>query len=179
MAKKVQSTVRATGKISQKKSPPRQKPTDPGEKFRQDYLKQLRAEHRGGAPTAEEIERQISDAEDAVTRLKTEIDAAKALSTKRKQEIDEWKLWYNGLAKIDKSAEWAKLEAEIAWRAAEINDLHLSVGTLYEQHLAAKTRLEMAHQRQAAFASGALAKPLAEDPRYVQLMRPQALPAKK
>ena len=173
MVKKAKSTAKATGKPSGKK------PSDPGEKFRTDYLKQLRAEHRGGAPTAEEIQQQIGDAEEAVTQLKAEIDAAKALSKKRKQEIDEWKLWYNGIAKIDKSVEWAKLEIEIAWRATEINDLHLTIGTLYEQHLAAKTRLEMARQRQTAFAHGALEKPLTEDPRYVQLMHARSIPAKK
>jgi hypothetical protein len=157
----------------------RKKQPDPAAKFMKEYLKQLRAVRKGSLPTRAELEQGVQKWEHECAGLKAEVKKAEALAKKRKREIDEWKQWYNGIPKIDKSEEWAKLEAEIAWRAHEINDAQNKINQLYEQHLAAQTQLEMARHWLIAYDHGILEKPLKEDPRYVALMAAPKTATKK
>ena len=152
---------------------------DPAATFMRDYLKQLRAMRKGSPPTRSEIEQSVQKWERECAGLKTEIKETETFAKQRKREIDEWKQWYNGVAKIDKSEEWAKLEAEIAWRGQQINDAQQKIDQLYEKHLAAQTQLEMARHWLIAYDHGILDKPLQEDPRYVALMAAPKTATKK
>lgn len=152
---------------------------DPAEKFMKDYLKQLLAGRKGSRLTRAEIEQDVQKWERECAERKAEVKEAEALAKKRKREIDEWKQWYHGIPKIDKSEEWAKLEVEIAWRAQEINDAQNKINQLYEQHLAVQTQLEMARHWLIAYDHGILDKPLQEDPRYVALMAAPKTATKK
>jgi hypothetical protein len=143
----------------------------PAAKYLRDYLKQLRAMRKGGAPTRAEIEQGVKTWESQIADLKAEIKQSEALAKKRKREIDDWKQWYHGIGKIDRSEEWAKLEAEIAWRAQEINAAQKKINQLYEKHLQVQTQLEMARHWLIAYDHGILDKPLEEDPRYVQILQ--------
>lgn len=145
------------------------KQPDPAAKFLKDYLKQLKAGRKGSPPTRAELEQGAQTWERECAGLKAEIKETEAFAKRRKREIDEWKQWYNGVAKIDKSEEWAKLKAEIAWRAQQINDAQQKIDRLYEKYLAAQTQLEIARHWLIAYDHGILDKPLKEDPRFLTL----------
>lgn len=130
---------------------------------------QLQKERAGPPPSAEALEATIQEAQAKVDRIQAVINEAKSLAKKRKREIDEWKLWYQGLPGIDKTAEWAKLQSEINWRGAEIRALEEQISGLETEKWNATGRLEMARQSLEALNAGVYDRPLEEDPRLVAL----------
>lgn len=143
------------------------KPVNPAEEYLKNYLNLLQEERKDNTPTLHDIKLAIQTSEDECARIKAEINRREALINQRKQEIKDWKAWYNGSPKIDKSEEWAKMDVEIAWRASEIQSLQAEVDRLFESMYPAKTQLEIARHRLVAYELGFLEKPLSEDPRYV------------
>lgn len=130
---------------------------------------QLEKERAEGPLAAEALKAAIQDAQAQVDRIQAEINEAKSLAKKRKREIDEWKLWYQGLPGIDKTAEWAKLKNEIDWRGAEINTLQEQISILETKKWTATGVLETARIRLAAFEEGVYDRPLDDDLRLVAL----------
>lgn len=139
--------------------------------------RQLKKERAGPPPSAEALEATIQEAQAQVDSIQAEINEAKSLAKKRKREIHEWKLWYQGLPGIDKTAEWAKLQNEIDWRAAEIRSLEEQISGLENEKWNATGRLEMAKQSLEALNAGVYDRPLDEDPRLVALQSERAAAA--
>jgi len=108
---------------------------------------------------------------DEVERVLAQIDEAKDLAGSRKDEISGWKLWYNGLAEIDKTESMKKLEFEVGWRSQEIGEIEKKIASLLESQLAARGRQEAARQKLAAYEAGAFERSVEEDPRLVEVLR--------
>ena len=97
--------------------------------------------------------------------IEIQIEGAKDQASSRKDEISEWKLWYNGLAEIDKTESMKKLEFEVGWRSKDIGEIEKKIVELQKSLLAAKGRLETARQMLAAFEAGVYEGSMVEDPR--------------
>jgi hypothetical protein len=65
--------------------------------------------------------------------------------------------------------EKARLDVEIDWRGAEINIVEAKIGELETRKWQSRERLELAEQRLAALEAGVYDRPLAEDPRLLDL----------
>ena len=146
-------------------------PVHPAEEFLKKYLNSLHHERSKSPPSLFEIEGDIASCEEACERIKTEIKRREKLISRWKQEIKEWKSWYNGSPKIDKSEEWAKMDAEVQWRSIEIQSSQVVINGLYESLYPAKTELEVARHRLIAHTQGCLERPLREDPRYLGILQ--------
>ena len=100
--------------------------------------KQVREIHSQGPSFMNALEKRMEESMLVVKGIKKKISAAKAQSKKRKQEIDEWKLWYNGLAHINKTKELKQLNAEIRWRAKDIAAKEKEISKLYKELIIAE-----------------------------------------
>ena len=130
----------------------------------------LESERAQGPPQLEQIQSKLAQLDTQAQYISQQIQKAKALSKKRKKEIDEWKLWYNGLGETDKSAELAQLNQEIDWRAAEIAKAEAKIADLSAQLLAQEGEEVALKQQLQALEAGVYDKPLEEDPRLVSVM---------
>jgi hypothetical protein len=131
--------------------------------------KEVKAERVGSPPASAELHTVIDRTNAEIEAYQRQINAAKALAKKRKREIDEWKQWYQGTGSIDKTVEKARLDVEIDWRGAEINIVEAKIGELETRKWQSRERLELAEQRLAALEAGVYDRPLAEDPRLLDL----------
>ncbi len=133
-------------------------------------------EERAQGPDFEaELTRRLDHAQADLAVLRKKLTAAKAQSKKRKREIDAWKLWYNGLPNLNKSAELAQLNAEIGWRAAEIAAREAEISALYLELLAAEGACEKIKIQIEALRAGASEGPVEEDARIRSLLEERAL----
>lgn len=133
----------------------------------------LKAEREGGPPSPAELEAATDRIEAEIAGYQREINAAKALAKKRKREIDEWKLWYQGIGSVDKMAEKIRLDNELAWRANEINSAQEKIGALEAQKWESQGKMETVLQQIAALEAGVYDKPISEDPRLVDVQEAQ------
>ncbi|GEM_PF-5768340 len=126
---------------------------------------QLKKEREPDAPTTEELSAQLETTRRQQESIRKQIKDAKALSKRRKREIDEWKLWYNGLEKADRSDEIRQLQSEIQWRAQDIARQEARISELNQQSLSVEGAAEQLQLRLAAREEGLHKLPPEEDPR--------------
>jgi hypothetical protein len=126
---------------------------------------QLLAEHVAGPPDRSVLVADVFRCQTEADRVRRAIVVEKALAKKRKAEIDDWKLWYHSLSVGEKPAALLKLDAEIAWRANELDAVGNQINALNVAEVAAMGALEHAKQLLAAFDAGAYQRVAAEDPR--------------
>ncbi|MFK8102007.1 MAG: hypothetical protein AB8G15_05775 [Saprospiraceae bacterium] len=131
----------------------------------------VKEERKKGPAIEEEITHQLSLAQQELEALSKKITSAKAHSKKRKREIDEWKLWYNGVAQIDKSAELKQLQEEIAWRAAEIAAKEIEISTLLGHSLVAEGKCEQLKLRLEGLSNGIWEGPIDQEPRVKNVLQ--------
>lgn len=130
---------------------------------------QLVAERAAGPFTLSGLQAELAQAQNESERAVTAAEKAKTRASKRKDEIDEWKAWYNSLPEDEKAVGLAKLQSEIKWRAAELEALTPQISKLLAAQATAVGDLEMVQQRLRAFEAGVFERPLAEDARLTVL----------
>jgi DNA repair exonuclease SbcCD ATPase subunit len=126
---------------------------------------QVKAERKGEPPSLESLQAAVSTAQSRLEKVQSELGQAKALSRKRKDEIDEWKGWYAKLPEQEKPAGLISLNNEISWRAAELDTNGQRINELMLAEIEATGALEMANQKLAAFKAGVHKLPIERDPR--------------
>ena len=126
---------------------------------------QVKAERGLGAPDPDALRADISRMQSQVEKVQLDLEQAKALSRKRKDEIDEWKAWYEKLPDEEKSAGLANLNNEIDWRAAELDANGQKINELMMAEIEAMGALETTLQKLAAVEAGAYKLPMEKDPR--------------
>ena len=126
---------------------------------------QVKAERAAKPPSIKSLRADVSAAKDRLGKVASELEQAKALSRKRKDEIDEWKGWYAKLPEEEKAAGLVSLNNEIAWRAAELDSNGQRINELMMAEIEAMGALEMANQKLAAVKEGAYKLPVEKDPR--------------
>ncbi len=131
----------------------------------------VKEERKKGPAIEAEIDHQLSLAQYEMEALSKKVTAAKAHCKKRKREIDEWKLWYNGVAQIDKSAELKQLQEEIAWRAIEIATKEKEISELSLKVLLAEGKCEQLTLRLEALANGIWEGPIDQEPRVKNVLQ--------
>lgn len=134
-------------------------------------LGELRAEHAAGAPERAALLDTIARAEAEARRIGAELARLKAQAKQYKREVDDWKQWYHTLPGISRLVELAKLQGEIRWRSAAIAAAEAQIGALSAAHLAAAGAVERGQQQLAAFEAGVYERPIADDPRILDVMR--------
>ena len=80
----------------------------------------LVAEREAGVPSLADLEKQLGRAQKSLEKLETKQKKAKRTAKLRKQEIAEWKQWYEGVAAVERDRERETLAAEIGWRSEAI-----------------------------------------------------------
>jgi chromosome segregation ATPase len=126
---------------------------------------QVKAEREQEPPDISILQADVSAGQARLEKVQSELSQAKALSRKRKDEIDEWKGWYEKLPAEEKSAGLVSLNNEINWRAAELDSNGQKINELMMSEIEATGALEMAKQKLTAFASGVHELPMEKDPR--------------
>jgi len=126
---------------------------------------QVKAEREGDPPSRKALQADVSAAKDRLGKVSLALEQAKALSRKRKDEIDEWKGWYANLPEEEKAAGLVSLNNEIDWRAAELDSNGQRINELMMAEIEAEGAFEMATQKLAAFKEGAYRLPVEKDPR--------------
>jgi len=126
---------------------------------------QIKTERAEGMPDPSVLQADIVRAQSRFEKVQSELSQAKALSRKRKNEIDEWKGWYEKLPNEEKPAGLASLNNEIRWRAAELDSNGQKINELMLSEIEATGALEMANQKLAAFKAGVHKLPFEKDPR--------------
>jgi predicted nuclease with TOPRIM domain len=126
---------------------------------------QVKAEHEQEPPSLETLQADVSTAQSRLEKVQSELSQAKALSRKRKDEIDEWKGWYAKLPEEEKPAGLVNLNNEINWRAAELDTNGQKINELMLAEIEATGAVEMANQKLAAFEAGVHKLPVEKDPR--------------
>jgi len=107
----------------------------------------------------------VAAAKCQLEKVSSDLKQAKALSRKRKDEINEWKVWYEKLPVEEKSAGLVTLNNEIDWRAAELDSNGQKINELMMSEIEAEGAVEMAVQKLDAFKVGAHKLPIEKDPR--------------
>ena len=130
---------------------------------------QLEAERAAGPFTLSKLQAELAEAQIEAERAATAAEKAKAQASKRKDEIDEWKAWYNSRPEDEKEVSLVKLQSEIKWRAVDLEVLTPQISNLLAAQATALGNLELAQQRLRAFEVGVFERPLAEDPRLAAL----------
>lgn len=125
------------------------------------------AERAMGVPDREQLQAEHAQALIYANKAITAAEAGKAEAKRRKKEIDDWKDWYNNLPEEEKEVGLAKLQSEIAWRAAELERLTPKITELLINQANAQGALEVAQQRLSAFEAGIYERPVEEDPRLI------------
>ena len=126
---------------------------------------QVKAEREQEPPSLESLQADVSVAQGRLEKVQSELSQAKALSRKRKDEIDEWKGWYAKLPEDEKPAGLVSLNNEINWRAAELDSNGQRINELMLAEIDAMGVSEMANQKLAAFEAGVHKLPIEKDPR--------------
>jgi hypothetical protein len=93
------------------------------------------------------------------------IDVSKAEAETCKRKITEWKSWYDAQPEAEKSSAWTKLIDERTRLAEKLTTQESWRTELESKKLAAAGEVEAALAQLAARESGALDRPLEEDPR--------------
>lgn len=130
---------------------------------------QLEAERAAGPFTLSGLQAEVAQAQAEAERTYTAAQSAKAQASRRKDEIDEWKAWYNSLPEDEKEVGMVKLQSEIKWRAAELEVLTPQIRDLLAAQATAVGNLELAQQRLTAFEAGVFERSIEEDPRFLHL----------
>ena len=136
-----------------------------------DLRSQVGMERERGVPDPEVLKADVARTQSQLAQIQSELSQAKALSRRRKDEIDGWKNWYEKLPAEEKTEGFANLQNEINWRASELDANGQKINTLMLSELEAQGVFEMASQRLAAFEEGVHNLPVEKDPR---LKRAQA-----
>jgi len=126
---------------------------------------QVKAEREGTPPSLESLQADVTAAQVRAEKVGSELSQAKALSRKRKDEIDEWKGWYEKLPAEEKAAGLVTLNNEIKWRAAELDANGQRINELMLAEIETTGALEMASQKLAAIKAGTYKLPIEKDPR--------------
>ena len=126
---------------------------------------QLEIERAEGVPDLATLEARLTKADRKAEKLATKVIKTKQQSKQRKAEIAEWKLWYDGIGKLDKSEEHTKSLAETWWRSEAIATLESKIIQLEAEQLEALTVVEKIE----AVKAGVYALPVDQDPRVVEL----------
>lgn len=111
------------------------------------------------------IQADMSRAQAQLEKVQLELRQAKDHSNKRKDEIDEWKLWYERLAEENKPAGLVNLQNEIAWRARDLDVNAEKIDRLILEEIHATGAMEGAKHRFSAYEAGAHELPIEKDPR--------------
>jgi hypothetical protein len=128
------------------------------------------AEREEGIHDPSVLQAEIDQARFNWEKSQLELSQAKGLSRKRKDEIDEWKAWYDRLSMDEKLAGLERLQNEIKWRAAELDANGKKINDLILAELEARGALEMAKLKLEAFLAGAHKLPIHKDPRLASAM---------
>jgi len=131
---------------------------------------QVKAERKQEPPSLDALRADVSMAQGRLEKVQSELSQAKALSRKRKDEIDEWKGWYAKLPEQEKPAGLASLNNEINWRAAELDSNGQKINELMLTEIEAMGAFEMANQKLAAFEAGVYKLPIEKDPRLKSVL---------
>jgi DNA repair ATPase RecN len=126
---------------------------------------QVKAERKQVPPSLDALRADVSMAQSRLEKVQSELGQAKALSRKRKDEIDEWKGWYEKLPAEEKPAGLVSLNTEINWRAEELDSNGQKINELMLAEIEAMGAFEMANQKLAAFKAGVHKLPIEKDPR--------------
>src|SRR5262245_36316832 len=126
---------------------------------------QIQTEHAAGAADPTALQADVARAQSQLEKVQSELSQAKALSRKRKNEIDEWKGWYEGLSDAEKPAGLISLQNEINWRASELDSNGQRINGLMMAEIEVMGALEMANQKLSAVQAGVHTLPIEEDPR--------------
>lgn len=126
---------------------------------------QIKAERAQGVPDISVLRAEVAAAQSRLEQVQSELKQAKALSRKRKNEIDEWKAWYKKLPDAEEPAGLVSLQNEIDWRAAELNANGQTINQLMLSEIEAAGTFELAQQKLAAFEAGVYKLPVEKDPR--------------
>lgn len=129
--------------------------------------RQLRAERRAGKPDVTQLQANVAQAQQQVDTINSEKDRLKDAASNRKNEITEWKQWYDALPGLDKTTELEQLNHEVQWRLKEVVQLETDIGKLYGDEFEASNQLEFAKQQLAAFEAGVFERPVDQDPRLI------------
>jgi hypothetical protein len=132
---------------------------------------QISVERTRVVPDPLVLQAEIASARSQLERVQSELGQAKALSTKRKNEIDEWKGWYEKLPDAEKPTGLVSLQNEINWRAAELDSNAQRINGLMLAEIEAMGALEMANQKLAAVEAGVHTLPIEKDPRLKGALR--------
>ena len=116
------------------------------------------------------IQAEIDQTRLAWEKVQSDLDQVKGLSRKRKDEIDEWKAWYENLSMEEKPSGLERLQKEIGWRADDLSSNGEKINELNLRELEARGAYEMAILKLEAFHAGVHKRPLEEDPRLVGVM---------
>jgi len=126
---------------------------------------QVKMEREQEPPDPASLQTDVSVTQGRLEKVQSELKQAKALSRKRKDEIDEWKGWYEKLPDVEKPAGLVSLQNEINWRAAELDSNGQKINELMMTEIEAMGALEMANQKFAALEAGVHKLPVEKDPR--------------
>lgn len=134
----------------------------------------LQAERNGEAPDRSRVLAAVAAAHAGAAATEAELAGLRDAARRRKDEISSWKRWYAGLSPVDAAdvrARLARLDAEIAWRAAEIAALEARIGRLLPRLAADLGTVAQRQAQLAAIEVGVLDLPWREDPRLVAAER--------
>jgi len=126
---------------------------------------QVKMEREQKPPDVTTLQADVSVAQARLDKVQSELKQAKALSRKRKDEIDEWKGWYEKLPENEKPAGLISLQNEINWRAVELDTNGQKINELTMIEIDAMGTLEVAKQKWAAYEAGVHKLPAEKDPR--------------
>ena len=129
---------------------------------------ELEAERSNLPNSVDVIQVSIAEAELNLEKVQAKINKAKGQSKQRKQEISEWKRWYEAIAQINKAQEWETLTQEMTWRSQIISDCEVKISQLESKKLMLMGELEKKRIQLVAFMNGVYELPLNEDPRLIE-----------
>lgn len=129
---------------------------------------ELEAERSNLPDSVDVIQVSIAEAELNLEKVQAKINKEKGKSKQRKQEISEWKRWYEAIAQINKTKEWETLTQEITWRSQIISDCEVKISQLEAKKLMLMGDLEKKRIQLAAFVNGVYELPIDQDPRLIE-----------
>jgi hypothetical protein len=108
----------------------------------------------------------VAQAQAAVDRSAAALAAGKALASRRKDQIAEWKAWFAALPVAEQPLQTGALAQEIDWRAAELDRLTVEIAMGSGELLQLQGELALARAAQASAEHGL---PARDDPRVAEL----------
>jgi len=127
--------------------------------------RELKKERKEGQLSEAELSYKLQESQLAMDKISAQLKKAKEGIKKRKKEIKKWKEDYNIQDQLDKSAEWARLSAEIAWRSQEIISTEAMVASMYAQKTVIEGAVEAYKVKLQIFKEGHFNNDIKEDPR--------------